>query len=140
MGKTILIADDDTDLVELLRHSLTLAGFSAVAATNGVDALKMARSLSPDCIVLDVNMPELDGFTVCDTLRSEGATAGIPIVMLTGLPGQLGRAAGLGGGANDYMMKPVTPEHLISRIQLLLRDSLEDSQRKPAPAQGRERA
>jgi DNA-binding response OmpR family regulator len=140
MGKTILIADDDGDLVELLRQSFTQAGFSTVAATNGIEALKMARSLSPDLIVLDVNMPEMNGFTVCETLRSEGATVGIPIVMLTGLVGQLGRAAGLAGGADDYVMKPVAVEHLISRIQRLLQDAPEDSEkRKRASAPSHER-
>jgi len=125
MGKKILIVDDDTDLLELLSYTFTQAGFSVATGTNGVDALKMARSLSPDLIMLDLILPELDGFTVCETLRRERATAGIPIIMLTRLTSQLNRVAGLGCGANDYLMKPVTPEYLLSRIELLLRDSPE---------------
>jgi DNA-binding response OmpR family regulator len=120
MGKTILLVDDDTDLLELLSQTFTEAGFSIATATNGLDALKMARSLSPDLIVLDLILPEQDGFTVCETLRREHATAGIPIIMLTGLIGQLSRYSGLGCGANDYVMKPVTPKQLMSRMEPLL--------------------
>ena len=120
MGQTILLVDDDTDLLELLSQTFTEAGFSIARATNGLDALKMARSLSPDLIVLDLILPEQDGFTVCETLRREHATAGIPIIMLTGLISQLSRYSGLGCGANDYVMKPVTPKQLMSRMEPLL--------------------
>ena len=123
MRKTILIVDDDADLLDLLVSSFTAAGFSTVTATNGPDALRLARSRSPDLIVLDLILPELDGFNVCENLRRERATAGTPIIMLTGLTSQLNRFAGLGAGANDYVMKPVTPEQLIARIELLLGDS-----------------
>ncbi len=134
MGKTILIADDDPGVLEFLHDSLSQAGYSTVEASNGVDALKKARSHSPDLIVLDVNMPQLDGFTVCETLRNQSATARIPILLLTGLSGHLARVAGLGGGANDYIAKPVTPEELISRIERLLRHSADNPARKATPA------
>ncbi len=123
MPKKILIVDDDTDLLEVLSHSFRQAGFSTATATNGIDALKMTRSLSPDLIVLDLMLPERDGFTVCETLRRERVTAEVPIVMLTGLTSQFERFVGLDSGASDYVMKPVTPEYLLSRIELLLRDS-----------------
>jgi len=123
MPKKILIVDDDADLLDLLSSSFTTAGFSTITAANGLDALKLARSRSPDLVVLDLILPDQDGFTVCDILRSGRATAGIPIIMLTGLTSQLSRYAGLGCGANDYVMKPVSPEQLILRIKLLLRVS-----------------
>ncbi|HEY5913949.1 MAG TPA: response regulator [Verrucomicrobiae bacterium] len=123
MRRTILIVDDDTDLLELFSQVFTKAGFSTVTATNGLDALKLARSLSPDLVVLDLILPERDGFTVCETLRRERATARIPIIMLTGLTGELNQFIGLDSGANDYVTKPVTPEYLLSRVELLLRDT-----------------
>ncbi len=123
MRKKILIVDDDTDLLEVLSQSFREAGFSIATATNGIDALKLTRTLSPDLIVLDVMLPERDGFTVCQTLRRERATAEVPIVMLTGLTSQFERLVGLDCGADDYVMKPVTPEYLRSRIELLLRGS-----------------
>ena len=123
MSKTILIVDDDIDLLDLLRCSFTTAGFSIVTATNGLDALKLARSRSPDLILLDLVLPELDGFHVCETLRRERATAATPIIMLTGLTSQLNRFAGLGCGANDYVMKPIAPEQIVARVRALTQDS-----------------
>ncbi len=139
MSKTILIADDDPDVRELFRLSLTRAGFTAVTASNGVDAIRIARSLLPDVIVLDLMMPQLDGLTVCETLRNQTATSQIPILLLTGLAGELGRAAGLGGGADDYLIKPVMPDQLISRIEVLLRAG-ERRENKSAGAKERKTA
>jgi DNA-binding response OmpR family regulator len=85
-------------------------------ASNGVDAIKEARSLEPDLIVLDVMMPELDGFAVCEILRRETVTASTPIIMLTALCSELGRLAGLGSGASDFLTKPFSPRLLVGRI------------------------
>jgi DNA-binding response OmpR family regulator len=117
--QTILIVDDESELLALLRLSFEAAGFSVVTATNGAEALKRARS-HPDLIVLDLVLPEVDGFTVCETLKKDPATASIPIVMLTGLSSQLNRFAGLGCGANDFITKPFNPEELIARIRTVL--------------------
>ena len=122
MTKKLLIVDDDPDLLDLLNHTFSDAGYSTLTAGDGLEALKVARAHLPDLIVLDLVLPELDGFTVCETLRRENGTARTPILILTGLTSQLNRVAGLGCGANDYVMKPVTPEQLIARIQALLRD------------------
>lgn len=120
MRKTILVVDDDLDLLEALSCSFEQAGFTTITAVDGNEALEKARSHSPDLILLDLVLPELDGFTVCEILRRERATAGIPIVMLTGLTSQLNRFAGLDCGAVDYVTKPVGPDELISRIRHLL--------------------
>jgi DNA-binding response OmpR family regulator len=120
MRKTILIVDDDTDLLDMLKCSFAQAGFSTVTATDGKDGLSKARTLAPDLIVLDLVLPELDGFTVCETLRRDRATAGIPIIMLTGLTSQLNRFAGLGCGAVDYVTKPITADQLLARVEGLL--------------------
>ena len=96
------------------------AGFSTATATNGVEALEKARSLSPDLIVLDLVLPELDGFAVCETLRKDPATAAVPIIMLTGLSSQFSRYAGLESGGTDFFTKPASPNALVSRIKHLL--------------------
>ncbi|HWC58413.1 MAG TPA: response regulator [Verrucomicrobiae bacterium] len=112
--------DDDADLVELISFNLKQAGHAIGTAVDGVDALKKARSMEPDLIVLDVMMPELDGFAVCEILRRDPATASIPILMLTALSSELGRLAGLGSGANDFVTKPFSPRILVQRIEELL--------------------
>lgn len=113
--------DDDPELVELVSFNLKHAGYAIGTASNGVEAIKKARSLSPDLILLDVMMPELDGFAVCEILRRDSATAGIPIMMLTALSGELGRLAGLGSGATDFLSKPFSPRLLVKRIENLLK-------------------
>ena len=120
MRKNILVVDDDAELVELISFNLKQAGYSIVTAADGVDALKKARSIQPDLIVLDVMMPELDGFAVCEILRRDPATAPIPIMMLTALSSELGRVAGLGSGASDFVTKPFSPRLLVQRIEELL--------------------
>lgn len=121
MRKKILVVDDDAELVELVSFNLKQAGYAVSTAANGVEALKKARSLAPDLIVLDVMMPELDGFAVCEILRRDSATASIPIVMLTALSSELGRMAGLGSGATDFLSKPFSPRLLVARIEDLLK-------------------
>jgi DNA-binding response OmpR family regulator len=85
-----------------------------------VEALRQARTLLPDLIVLDLMLPELDGFTVCEILRHEPATASTRIIILTALPGELARVAGLGAGADEFLSKPFSPKQLLSRIGALL--------------------
>ena len=121
MRNKILVVDDDAELVELVSFNLKQAGYSVTAAANGMDAIKKARSSPPDLIVLDVMMPELDGFAVCEILRRDPSTASIPIMMLTALSSELGRMAGLGSGASDFITKPFSPRQLIARIEELLR-------------------
>jgi DNA-binding response OmpR family regulator len=125
MRRKILVVDDDEDTVELLRFSLRKAGFAVGTAKDGVEALKKVCSLSPDLILLDLMMPEIDGFGVCETLKSNPMTTAIPIIMLTAVTGQMSRFSGLEAGASDYVTKPFSPKHLVSRIEELLK--------RPAP-------
>lgn len=120
MRKRILLVDDNTELLDLLRESLKSAGYSIATATDGVEALKKANSLEPDLIVLDLVLPELDGFAVCETLKKAHNTASIPVILLTGLSSQFARFAGLESGAAEFVTKPVSPKQLISKIQELL--------------------
>lgn len=120
MRKKILVVEDDLELVELLRFNLANAGFSVAVAGDGGEALKKARSVFPDIILLDLMLPELDGFAVCEILRRDKATTAIPIIILTAMSSQLARVAGLGAGANDYITKPFSLKHLLGRIESLL--------------------
>lgn len=120
MRKKILIVEDNTELLELLRSHLKLAGFTTATATNGLEALKKVRSSAPDLIVLDLVLPELDGFAVCEILKKDPATAAKPIILLTGLTSEFTRYAGLESGANEYVTKPANPNQLVSRIEYWL--------------------
>ena len=112
--------EDDADLVELLRFNLKNAGFAIGTAGDGVEALKKARAAAPDLILLDLMLPELDGFAVCEILRHDPATAAVPIIMLTAVSGEMARVAGLEAGASDYMTKPFSPRELIARVEAIL--------------------
>ena len=120
MRKKILVVEDDSDQLEVIRFTLKNAGFAIGTATNGIDALKKAQTVSPDLIVMDVMMPELDGFAVCETLRGNPATASIPVLMLTGLCSHISRLAAYESGATDYVIKPFDSEQLVSKVEKLL--------------------
>lgn len=122
MPKRILIVEDDADLLELLSFNLKKAGFSVATAADGVEGLKKARSLVPNLILLDIMLPELDGFAVCETLRKDSSMASVPIVMLTALNTQLSRFAGIDAGANEYITKPFSPKELVSKLHALLKE------------------
>jgi DNA-binding response OmpR family regulator len=123
MRKKILIVEDNTELLEILRLTLKEAGLAVLTANNGVDALKKARASEPDLIVLDLVLPELDGFAVCEALRRDPALAGLPVIALTGLTSEMSRYAGLESGANEYVTKPFTPGQLVSLVHHWLRQS-----------------
>ena len=114
------MVEDDPDLVELLSFNLRACGFVVSTADNGVDGLKKARLIIPDLILLDLMLPQLDGFGVCEILRRDPTTAAIPIIMVTAMSSQFARLAGLEAGANDYITKPFSPKQLLSRVQEML--------------------
>jgi DNA-binding response OmpR family regulator len=117
MPKKLLVVDDDVELVELLCFNLKKAGYSTGTAFNGVQAIMKARSLRPDLILLDLMLPELDGFALCEMLRRDSATKSIPITLLTALSGELVRINGLDSGANDFVPKPFSLKLLARRIE-----------------------
>jgi len=123
MRKKILIVEDNTELLELLRLGIKQAGFSVSTATTGLEALKKARAGSPDLILLDLVLPELDGFAVCEALRRGRDTSAIPIIVLTGLTSEFTRYAGMESGADEYVTKPASPHQLVPRIKYWLRDA-----------------
>ena len=115
--KKVLVVEDQVDMLELLKLHFKEEGFAIATATNGLDAVRKTRSLLPDLVLLDVMLPELDGFAVCELLRKDPSTASIPIIMVTGLPGQLTRCAGFESGATDFVTKPVSPADLVSKVK-----------------------
>jgi two-component system, OmpR family, alkaline phosphatase synthesis response regulator PhoP len=125
--KRILVVEDEADFLELLRLRFKEEGYAIATAQNGIDAVKKARSLLPDLILLDVMLPELDGFAVCEILRNDSATAGIPVIMVTGLCGQMPRCAGIESGATDFVTKPTSPDEIVSKVK-------ERLQRRSQPA------
>lgn len=120
MPKKILVVEDDPDMAELLRFNLKTEGYALGTATDGIEALKKAQSIRPDLILLDLMLPELDGFAVCEILRHDPRTASIPIIILTALSSQLSRLNGLDAGANLYLTKPFSHKYLLQCIQELL--------------------
>ena len=120
MAKKILIVDDNADLLTVLRLGFSKAGFVVRTADNGAVALKKARDFEPDLLLLDLIMPEMDGFAVCESLKRNPATAGIPIVVLTGLSSELSRFAGLESGADEYLTKPFNFNEILAKVKDVL--------------------
>ena len=117
----ILLIEDDPDVLDLVRYNLNKAGFSVTVARDGLAGLKAARSAPPDVVVLDLMLPEMRGEDVCRELKNDGATAAIPVIMLTAKAQTDDRIAGLELGVDDYVTKPFSPRELILRIEGLLR-------------------
>jgi len=123
MRRKILLVEDNKELLQLLRLSFKNAGYATATASDGLDAVKKARSWLPDLIVLDLVLPQLDGFAVCELLRKDPTTASTPVLMLSGIPGQLSRYAGLESGGTDFITKPANPTDVIARAGKLLCDA-----------------
>jgi DNA-binding response OmpR family regulator len=122
MGRqTILVIDDEKDLIELARYNLEKEGYDVIGAKDGKTGLEIATLNSPDLILLDIMMPELDGLEVCKRLRADGRTARTPIIMLTAKAAEADRVVGLEMGADDYVSKPFSPRELVARVKALLR-------------------
>jgi len=117
---TVLIADDEAHVVELVRVTLEDERVRVVAACDGATALELAAELEPELIFLDVNLPDLSGLEVCRRLRQEPSLAGVRIVMLTAAAQQDDIARGLAAGATHYLTKPFSPVRLLSLVEGLL--------------------
>lgn len=116
--KKVLVVDDDAKVVEVLKLYLNHAGCEVITAYTGTEGLRLAREAHPDLVVLDLMLPELDGFEVCRALRSE---SGMAIIMLTARTMEQDRIAGLDLGADDYVSKPFSPRELAARVRAVLR-------------------
>jgi DNA-binding response OmpR family regulator len=118
LPKKILLIDDDPVLLDTLRYRLSREGFLVITAEDGVVGLELARQEKPDLVVLDLMLPELDGFDVCRILRKE---SNVPILMLTARETETDKVVGLELGADDYLTKPFSLRELIARIRALIR-------------------
>lgn len=123
----LLIVEDDTDILQLLKYNLETAGFEVTTAKDGYTALSLARQHHPDLIVLDLMIPDLDGFEVCKDLKRHSETASIPVIMLTARGEEIDRIVGLELGADDYVVKPFSPRELILRVRAVLRRSTQET-------------
>lgn len=118
MSGRILLVDDEPDILAPVRYALERAGYAAEVASDGIDALELARRERFDVVVLDVMMPRMNGLDVCRELRNE---SDVPIVMLTARDAEVDRVLGLELGADDYVTKPFSTAELLSRIRAILR-------------------
>lgn len=118
MNETILVIDDEPKIVKQARDYLERGGYRVLAAGDGKTALAMARHERPDLVVLDLNLPHMDGLDVCRALRRQ---SDVPIIMLTARVEETDRLIGLELGADDYITKPFSPRELVARVRAVLR-------------------
>lgn len=116
----ILAVDDEPELTDLMHYHLVRAGYEVTTAANGWEAIHAVRACRPDIILLDLMLPDLDGFGVCEILRREAATATIPIIIVSAWASSDSRNLGLELGALDYITKPFSPHELVERVNRLL--------------------
>lgn len=118
---TILLVDDEPDILEFVGYNLSSAGYNVVTAENGLDALKIAKKERPQLIILDVMMPEMDGIEACENIRKIPDLKDTVITFLTARGEDYSQVAGFDAGADDYITKPIKPKVLLSRVKALLR-------------------
>lgn len=119
--KNILVVDDEKDIVDIIKYNLERENeFSVITASNGKEALLAAESV-PDLIILDIMMPELNGFEVCKQLKNNAHTSKIPVIFLTAKENEIDEILGLEIGADDYITKPISPRKVIARIKSVIR-------------------
>lgn len=127
--KKILVVDDEKDIVDILKYNLEKEQeFEVLAAYNGKEALALVEN-QPDLILLDIMMPELNGFEVCKQLKQNPATAKIPVIFLTAKENEIDEILGLELGADDYIHKPLSPRKVIARVKSVIRRSNVEAER-----------
>ncbi|HEY4688036.1 MAG TPA: response regulator transcription factor [Anaerolineae bacterium] len=120
MSAKILVVDDEPEIVKVLRAYLEQGGYRVVTAFDGQEALTLFRHEKPDMVILDLNLPKIDGLDVCRTIRKESNT---PVIMLTARVEEADRLIGLELGADDYVVKPFSPREMVARVRAVLRRS-----------------
>lgn len=126
---TVLVIDDEKDVIELLHYNLTREGYDVIAAADGKSGLEIAIQHKPDLIMLDLMMPGMDGLEVCRQLRADSRTSAVPVIMLSAKAAETDRIVGLELGSDDYITKPFSPRELVARVKAVLRRTvLQESQ------------
>ncbi len=135
MPRTVLVVDDDPHIRELLVFALRKAGLDTLEAEHGEAALALADAHAPSLVVLDINMPRMDGLEVCRRLRADGPRdGGVPILFLSSRDDEIDRVLGIELGADDYVVKPFSPREVVARVMAILRRT---AARPPAVEDGR---
>ncbi|RXM58874.1 response regulator [Clostridium tetani] len=132
----ILIVDDEEHIRELLRYNLEKEGYKIFCAENGKEALEIAKEKKPTLILLDVMLPQMDGYDVCKEIRKDNSISTTPIIMITAKGEELDKVLGLELGADDYITKPFSIRELIARIKAVLRRTLLKSTEEPFKFEG----
>jgi two-component system alkaline phosphatase synthesis response regulator PhoP len=123
MKVKILIVEDEVDIAELIEYNLTKEGYECYKASNGVEAVDMAKIIRPQLILMDIMMPEMDGIEACRQIKEEKELRDIYIAFLTARGEEYSEIAGFDAGADDYITKPIKPRVLVSRVKALLKRS-----------------
>ncbi|SHH40724.1 two-component system, OmpR family, alkaline phosphatase synthesis response regulator PhoP [Clostridium collagenovorans DSM 3089] len=126
----ILVVDDEIHILELIGFNLEKNGYEVIKATDGIEALKLAKEHTPQIILLDLMLPGMDGYDVCKELRKCSYTANIPIIMLTAKGEEFDKILGLELGADDYMTKPFSVRELLARVKAILRRTTQQYEEK----------
>jgi two-component system alkaline phosphatase synthesis response regulator PhoP len=117
----VLVVEDEQDVAELIRYNLAKEGYEVRVAASGVEGLKQAREARPDVILLDIMVPQLNGWEVCRRLKQDPETRGVPVIMVTGRVEEGDKVLGFEMGADDYVTKPFSPRELLARIRAVMR-------------------
>jgi DNA-binding response OmpR family regulator len=120
LAATVLVADDDTDILRFVEINLRLEGFEVVTARDGPDALAKAVAVRPDLVLLDVRMPGIDGYTICARIRADASLAAVPVVIVTANYGTAEVEAARRAGADDFLVKPFLPATLLDMAKAML--------------------
>src|SRR4029453_1619280 len=115
MASRVMIVEEEADIRDILPFHLERDGFQVARARTGAEALRQVRLTPPDLMILDLMLPEVDGLEVCRPLRADSATSTLPIIMLTAKGDEVDRGVGLEIGADDYIVKPFSPNKLLAR-------------------------
>ena len=130
-NESILVVDDEEDVLELVRYNLDRSGYRVETASSGEEALAKARRKLPDLVILDLMLPGMDGLEVCKRLKNNVKTEGLPIIVLTAKGEETDVVTGLELGADDYVTKPFSPKVLIARVRRILRRAVSRDMEKP---------
>jgi len=133
-GTKILIIEDEKDIIEFMKYNLELENFSVISANDGVEGLRLMEE-KPDLVLLDIMMPKMDGYEVCRRIRENKETAGTPVIFLTAKSSEYDEVKGLDLGANDYIVKPISPVKLVARIKNSLRNASRKEQESEESSQ-----
>ncbi len=129
-SQTIVVVEDEPDILEVLSYNLRRSGFNVSSAQDGAKGLELVRQSAPDLVVLDLMLPSMDGLDVCRFLKKDDQTRHIPVIMLTARSEESDIVLGLGVGADDYIAKPFSPHEFIARVKAVLRRSPVNSEAK----------